>query len=152
MLPGRIGPEDPFPIRRATANWVAALDPELRALRRPAFVQLGADPALSTVWTNHGFGLLDFDEACRLDPGLPGWYALRWRGGGYLRQVRLQGQTLEILGQRILDERVDPEAIEIGETSLLQTIRAQLVWVGPDPLAAGWRSQSGFWLPRAACS
>ena len=152
VLTGRIGPEDPFPSWRVATTWVVASDPDMRALRRPAFVQLGADPAISTLWTKLGFGLLDFDEASRADPRLPAWYVLRWRGAGYLRQVRPLGQKLEVLGQKILEAGADPEAIELEEGSLLQTVRARLVWVGPDPMSAGWLAQSGLWLPRAACS
>lgn len=152
MLMGRLGPEDPFPSGRTVASWVFARDPELRALRRPAFVQLGGDPAISPVWTKYGFGLLDFDEASRTEPGVPGWYALRWRGAGYLRQVEVRERELAVLGQRTLDERTDPDVISIGEGSLLQIVRARLAWVGPDPMSAGSLAQAGFWLPRAARS
>lgn len=152
VLPGRIGPEDPFPAWRTVAEWVVARDPEIRTLRRPAFVRLGADAAISPVWENYGFGLLDFDEASRAEPGLPAWYALRWRGAGYVRQVRLQGQRLEVLGQKTLEGSGELEFLEVGEVSLLQTVRARLVWVGRDPMPAGWLPQAGLWLPRAARS
>jgi len=152
VLAGRVGPEEPFPNWRTVASWVVARDPELRILRRPAFVRLAADPSISPVWTRLGYGLLDFDETSRSDPRLPAWYALRWRGAGYLRQLRHRGARLDVLGQRVLDEQVVPESIESGGGSLLQTVRAHLVWVGPDPMAAGWLAQSGVWLPRAALS
>lgn len=146
VLMGRLGPEDSFPSWRTVTDWVVAKDPELRALRRPAFIRLGADPAISAVWSEQGFGLLDFDEACRAEPAEPGWYALRWRGAGYLRQVRLRAQELAVLGQRTLEDRADPETIPVGDGSLLQIVRARLVWVGPDPMSAGWLAQSGRWL------
>lgn len=152
LLVGRLGPDEPFPSWRTVADWVVAKDPAVRALRRPAFIRLGADPAISTVWADQGFGLLDFDETCRTEPAEPSWYALRWRGAGYLRQVRLVAQELSVLGQRTLEERTDPETIAVGEGSLLQIVRARLVWVGPDPLSAGWLAQSGVWLPQAARS
>lgn len=152
VLPGRIGPEDPFPTWRTIAEWVVAREPEIPALRRPAFVRLGSDAAISSVWQNYGFGLLDFDEASRADPKLPDWYALRWRGAGYVRQVRLGGQRLEVLGQKTLEGQSDLEFIEVGEVTLLQTVRARLVWVGRDPLSSGWQPHAGLWLPRAARS
>jgi plasmid maintenance system antidote protein VapI len=152
VLVGKLGPEEPFPNWRATAAWVAARDPELRALRRPAFVQLGADPALPAAWSRFGFGLLDFDESSRSEPGLPGWYALRWRGGGYLRQLRLRDRRLAVLGQRTLEHVQGPEAIDVEAGSMLQIVKARVVWIGPDPMSAGWQAQSGLWLPRAARS
>lgn len=152
VLSGTLGPEDPFPNLRAVSAWVAARDPELRALRRPAFVPLGADPAVPAIWRTFGFGLLDFDEACRTEPGLPGWYALRWRGGGYLRQVRLRDRHLAVLGQRTLEDGEGPEMIDVETGSILQTVKATLVWLGPDPMSAGWQAQLGLWLPRAARS
>lgn len=152
VLMGRIGPSDPFPSWRMAGEWVAARDPELQALRRPAFVKFGADPAIAPEWVRGGFGLLDFDEASRVEPSEQGWYALRWRGAGYLRQVRLRGPELVVLGQRTLEDWVAPETIELSEGALLQIVRARLVWVGPDPKLTGSLAQSGAWLPRTARS
>ena len=152
VLMGRIGPNDPFPSWRMAGEWVIARDPELQALRRPAFVQFGADPAIAPQWVKHGYGLLDFDEASRAEPGEPGWYALRWRGAGYLRQVSRRGDELVVLGQRTLEEWGAPETIALSEGALLQIVRARLVWVGPDPKVASSLAQSGAWLPRAARS
>lgn len=152
LLAGKLGPEDPFPDWRAAAAWVAAKNPELRALRRPAFVPLGADPAVPAVWRRFGYGLLDFDEARRSEPGLPGWYALRWRGGGYVRQVRLRERRLAVLGQWTLEHMEGPESIDVEAGSILQIVKARLVWIGPDPMSAGWQAQLGLWLPRAARS
>ena len=152
ILKGRIGPGDPFPTLQSITQWVVAADPELRSLRRPAFVSLGADPAISFAWVSHRYGLLDFDEAGRATPSLPSWFAVRWRGAGYLRQVRVAGQQMEVLGQRVLGAQSDPETIDIGGGALLQTVRAKLVWVGPDPTASGWLAHRGVWLPRTARS
>jgi len=152
VLMGRIGPDDPFPNWRDVGDWVVAKDPELRALRRPAFVQIGADPAIESQWTKAGYGLVDFDEASRTEPRVPGWHALRWRGAGYLRQVSVRGEDLVVLGQRTLEDRVAPETIALSEGALLQIVRARLLWVGPDPRRAGSLAQTGVWLPRAARS
>lgn len=152
VLAGRLGPSDPFPSWRNLSEWVVAKDPELRDLRRPAFVQLGADPVTPPDWSRRGFGLLDFDEASRMEPVEPGWYALRWRGAGYLRQVRVRARELAVLGQTTWAEPGLPEVIPLTPGSVLQVVRARLAWVGSDPMPLDWLAQSGLWLPRAARS
>jgi hypothetical protein len=150
ILEGRIGPEDPFPNWRAVAGWVKSASRNLSDVQRPAFVRFGRDSALSSDWQNATFGLLDFHESARTNPREPVWYVLRWNGAGLIRQVRMEGSSLIVLGQRTIDHRTEPEALSCLEHSLLQVVRARVVWVGPDPDAAGQFSQRGFWLPRAA--
>lgn len=152
LLCGRLGPGDLFPERRATAEWIRMPESEIRGAMKPALVELSEDPELSWVFPNGRFALLDTDEAGRARPARGGWYALRWRGAGLIRQVRRERGHLRVMGQRTLMQEPWPEQIELGECSMLQVVKGRVDWVGGDPRAAGRLGQAGAWVRPVAAS
>ena len=157
LLAGRLGPEDVFPDPRQVAEWVKAPAHELSSARRPALVELGEDLELARQFAHPTHALLDLDAAARVSPQQSAWYALRWRGAGYLRQVRVEGDSLRVQGQMTLAGASEfaspgPSQIELGEGALLQTVRARVLWVGQDPRGAAVLDQLGERLPAATRS
>lgn len=152
LLSGRLGPRDMFPERGAAVEWIRMPEGEIRGAKRPALVELGDDPELSWVFPHSRYALLDTDETGRSRPARGGWYALRWRGAGLLRQVRREKGRLAVMGQRTLTPEPWPEEIELNASSLLQVVRGRVDWVGGDPRAPGVLAQSGEWVRPVAAS
>lgn len=132
ILHGRLGPDDPFPDWRSVAHWLRASSPLLTRARRPALVECGPDPE-NTLFPAPCFALLDYDDTARLDTSPSSWFALRWRGAGYLRRLRRQPGALLILGQNSPDSPALPHRLELNDASVLHVVRARILWVGPDP-------------------
>ena len=151
LLAGRLGPEDTFPDPRQVAEWVKAPAHELSNARRPALVELSEDLELMGLFAGATHALLDLDEAARLSLQPAAWYALRWRGAGFLRQLRREGEAILVQGQMSLGEvpefsAAGPSRIELGEATPLQTVRARVLWVGQDPRGARVLDQLGVRL------
>jgi hypothetical protein len=132
ILQGRIGPNDPFPDWRAVAEWFRVSSPSLYRVRRPTLAACSPDPELLHL-PIPSFALLEMDEAARLRFPPHAWFLLRWRGAAYLRRLRREPGSLVILGQKSTLASALPPSIQLSEASVLHTVRARLLWVGPDP-------------------
>ncbi len=153
ILSGRLGPHDAFPDWRAVARWVRPSSETWRRGRRPALVEYGPDAELPAPCCGGAFALIEQDESARMHPAPPCWYVLRWRGCGYIRQVRRENDSLQILSQLAFEPSPLPAHIELSEVSLLAVVRARLLWWGANPVEAGDLIQSaGEWLPAPAAS
>ncbi|MBI5280659.1 MAG: hypothetical protein HY858_03175 [Candidatus Solibacter usitatus] len=150
VLEGRLGPTEPFPDWRRVSAWLAVDQDARRRAGRPALVELSGDAELSGPLAGASYALLDLDEAVRVRPRPASWYAIRWRGAGFVRQVRIEGETLVILGQRLLPEADGPSKVELAGGSTLQVVRAAVLWAGADPRYAGFGNQPGWLIPAAS--
>jgi len=90
---------------------------------------------------------MDQDEAVRVRVARNGWYALRWCGAGYLRQIRREGSAISVLGQGCFEASVLPPRIDVSENSLLHVVRARVIWMGGDPRSSDPFTQPEGWLP-----
>jgi hypothetical protein len=77
---------------------------------------------------------------------------LHWGGAGYVRRIRIEANTLSVLGQASLESGVEPGEIPLAGRSLLSVVRARLLWAGPDPRKFDPFSQSGSVFPPATAS
>ena len=145
VLNGRLGPDDPFPDWRSISQWFRASSSLLTHARRPALVECAPDPE-NTLFPSPSFALLDHDDSARLHASPSSWFALRWRGAGYLRRLRRQPGALLILGQNSSDAPSLPHCLELNDASILHVVRARVLWVGPDP-----RLADPFAQPAALC-
>ncbi len=153
LLDGCLGPGSPFPDWRAVAQWIQAPSAAWDHARRPALVRCNPDPDAGLPLRVTRFALIDQDETARLTPAARSWYALRWRGAGYIRQIRRESGSIFVLGQISFEPSELPSVIELDGNSVLHVIRARIVWLGPDPRSADPFAHPGGWLPApAACS
>lgn len=152
VLKGRLSPSDPFPDWRDTAEWLAVRSSLCESVRHAALVEVGPDPALDVPTAFPAFALLAFDENLRahIEPHLR--FALLWRGAGYIRRIRRHGNQILVLGQETFYASTGPTRIELEGASLLQFVRARVLWLGPDPRCADPFPQSGSGLPAATAS
>jgi hypothetical protein len=130
VLAGRIGPGFPIPDPRQPIGWRPLPSAIAIAARRPAIALLGPDPQLAAVFPDAKAAVIDLDEVGRSIPEAPAWYVVRHPSGGLIRQVRLQGRQLEILGQVGLAEAPDRWDLPLGNASILHIVRARLIWAG----------------------
>jgi hypothetical protein len=153
ILAGRLGPQDPFPDWRAVARWIRPGTNCWSRAARPALVEYAPDPELPASWRHGAWALLDGDDAARARPALPCWYALRWRGAGFLRQLRREKDALVILSQGAFAAAALPARIELSEASVLHVVRGRLLWWGDDARGPGDGAHpAGEWLPDPAAS
>lgn len=134
VLHGRPGPEDPYPEARSISHWFRASSPFLCNTRRPCLVECASDPE-NNFFPSPAFALLDLDESARLHTSQSSWFALRWRGAGYIRRIRRHHGALLVLGQASsdFDSLALPHRLELNDASILHVVRARVLWVGPDP-------------------
>jgi hypothetical protein len=142
VLAGRLGPDDPFPDWRAVSEWLRVPASVAAMMRRPGLVECGTDVE-NPQFRAGAFALLEQDESARIAPSPEDWFALRWRGAGYVRRVRRTEGALEVLGQCVDNPAPLPVRVELSDASILHVIRGRLLWVGPDPRQADPFGQSG---------
>jgi len=130
VLRGRIGPGLQLPDSRLPIGWRPLPSAIPITARRPAIALLGPDPHLAAVFPGAKAAVLDLDEVARSRPEAPSWYVVRHPSGGLIRQVRLQGRRLEILGQAGLAEEQIKWDLPLGSASVLHVVRARVVWAG----------------------
>lgn len=131
---GCISPALPFPDLSGGEKWVEVVSGAfLRGLKRPVFVQIMPDAAVAAEFTGVEAGLLELDETERVRLLPTEWYVVRWGGVGYIRQIRKEEGRLVLRGQETLWARSGPTEIPLSEASVLQIVRARLVWTGADP-------------------
>jgi transcriptional regulator with XRE-family HTH domain len=137
VLHGRLGPEDPYPEARSISQWFRASSPILGNARRPCLVECAADRE-NNHFPSPACALLDLDESARLHTSPSSWFALRWRGAGYIRRIRRHHGALLVLGQTSSDPGpcALPHRLELNDASILHVVRARVLWVGPDPRLA----------------
>ncbi|MBI5085589.1 MAG: hypothetical protein HZB13_13435 [Acidobacteria bacterium] len=150
VLEGRLGPNEPFPDWRRISSWLPVNEDACRKVGRPALVELTEDAELGASLGGAAYALLDLDESVRVRLRPATWYALRWRGAGFVRQLRLEHETLVVLGQRLLPESAGPSRVDLAGGSMLQVIRAEVAWAGADPRYAGFGAQPGWLIPAAS--
>jgi len=150
VLPGRLGPSDPFPELRGETRW-RSLPPRACAhVLRPAFVELGSDMDLAREFPGAAFALLDLATDARRRISKQRWYAIRWSGGGWIRRLRLEHESLIVLGQGGLRPFPGPARIELGKTVVEEHVRALVIWIGQDPKFENPLRRSGYLMPPPA--
>lgn len=149
---GQISPYQRFPDLTAADKWVRAPASLLEKVDRPVLTGFLPDPEMAPCFRRATHVLLDLDEKARLAANERCWYALRWGGAGYVRQVRREGGALMVLGQRTWRQVALPDRIPLGDMPALAVIRARVAWCGPDPKSASWTDQAGFSLPMPTLS
>lgn len=130
VLRGRLSARDPFPDAGDVEDWLRIAAAGLHPARRPALVPIQGD--IEEHWPGASMALLDLDEAQRARPAPPSWYAIRWCGGGYIRQVARERTGIRVLGQRSLEPPAAPDLIPVDRMGVLSVVRARVLWVGPD--------------------
>ena len=144
VLRGLLGPGRPFPDTTDAAEWVRVPGQGLAGVSRP--VLAGLDDEQGSLWHGATMALLDLDEGRRACPERLSWYAVRWGGAGFIRQVEYRSGTLRILGQTAFAGPPGPETIAVDRVGVLSVIRARVVWVGPDVRRVEFLRQVGFFL------
>lgn len=145
--PGQVSPYRGFPDLTAAERWVRIPASTVALVERPVLVGFQADPEIAACFRGATHILLDLNERARLAVHEQCWYALRWGGAGYVRQVRRERGVLVILGQRSWRPAAIPDRIPLGDLPTLAMIRARVAWCGPDPKSGCLSDQSGFSLP-----
>jgi len=149
---GQISPFQRFPDLTAAERWVRVPASAVDRVERPVLTGMQADPEMASCFRGATHILLDLNEKARLAVNERCWYALRWGGAGYVRQVRREGGVLVVLGQRTWQQVAIPDRIPLGDLPALAVIRARVAWCGPDPRGASWFGQAGLSLPMPAVS
>lgn len=144
LLKGVLGPSQPFPDATDAAEWLRLPGQALAEVKRPVLV--GLDDEQGGLWHGAMMALLDLDEGGRACPACPSWYAVRWGGAGFIRQVEYQSGILRILGQATFAAPPGPEMIAVDRIGVLSVVRARVLWVGPDVRRVEFLRQVGFFL------
>jgi hypothetical protein len=152
MAAGRISPFERFPELASAADWVAMPSGPISRLARPELTGFEADPEIAPLFGHATHALLDLDERVRLPVRDARWYALRWGGAGYVRQLRRENGTLVVLGQKTWRDSPLPDRIPLGDLPALSIIRGSVEWLGPDPRRAAPILQEGEFLSAATVS
>lgn len=146
LLQGSLGPGQVCPHLGRIEEWIPAPWADRGPAARPALMALAQDSALGSLFSRATHALLDLDEMARLNPSPTHWYLLRVRGAGLLRQVRRDGHTLRVLGQMVMGETGETQALNLTGANILQHVRGRLLWVGSDPRRAAPMDYAGSWL------
>jgi transcriptional regulator with XRE-family HTH domain len=142
VLRGVLGPLRGFPETTDAVEWLRLPFGGLEQVRRPALVSLDEDPVLSPNWR---MAMLELEESERRGALLPGWYAIRWQGRGFLRHASAENGGLRVAGGGGV-----PEPIDFAGTNSLSVVRAKVVWAGPDARKYPIFDQIGVLLGAAA--
>ncbi len=132
VLEGRLGPEDPFPDWRAVREWLSIQSHLLESCYKPALVECGPDSE-NLHFPASSFALVEQEESARMMLNGEHWFAIRWRGVGFIRRLRWESGGLRVLGQTPVGEPSLAPRIELNGGSVLQVVRARVLWVGRDP-------------------
>ena len=146
LLRGTLGPRWPFPEATDAVSWFQMPSLDLAGVRRPALAALGEDEELPGFVSGARMAMIDLDEAGRVNPTEGGWYAVRWGGAGYVRQVRLAGDQLLLSAQRPLLGQTGPASLRIARGGVLSVIRGRVAWTGPDVRNLQPLRQTGVFL------
>lgn len=149
---GRVSPYERFPDVGTAEDWVRLSGATVAAIRMPVIAAFAADPEVEAALGGATHLLLDLNDAARLSVRPGCWYALRWGGAGYVRQLRRESGALVVLGQRCWRPPSLPDRIPLGDLPALSVIRARVEWCGPDLRADAALDRAGFYLPSPAFS
>ena len=150
LLAGLLGPGHPFPELGGNAGWVPLPAHSVSHLRQPVFAELAADSEMAKDFPGATCALLDTALSARLQVRIDAWYAIRWSGGGWLRQLRYEPGRLIVLGQEGLRPAIGPDWIELKGSTADAHIRGLVVWVGGDPRRINPLAHSGYLIPPPA--
>lgn len=152
LVEGRIGQNSRFPDFGRISGWLCSSARICPSARRIFLAALEPDPVLPFPVQDGLHALVALDETLRAAVDPAGWYVLQWGGAGYVRRIRIEANTLSVLGQASLGSGVEPGEIPLAGRSLLSVVRARLLWAGPDPRKFDPFSQSGSVFPPATAS
>ncbi len=152
MARGRISPHERFPDVTEAEDWAKAPAEIISRLGRPVVTGFTPDAEVAAVFGKASHVLLDLDDRARLRLREGCWYAMRWGGAGYVRQLRRESGALVVLGQRAWQSSPLPDRIPLGDLPALAVIRGLVEWYGPDPRMVTAMAQTGFSLPSATFS
>ena len=147
VLPGRLGPSDPFPKLKGENGWRILPPHAVAHVVRPVFAELGSDAELAREFPGATFALLDLSSQARSKISPHSWYAIQWSGGGWIRRLRLERGKLLILGQEGLRPMLGPAWIELGTSRVEEHVRALVIWMGHDPNYVNPLLSSGYLVP-----
>jgi hypothetical protein len=147
VAPGKLSPYERFPDVGAPGDWVRLPESTVAPMQRPVITAFLADPEVEAVFGGATHLLLELADPARLTVFPESWYALRWGGAGFIRQVRRENGALAILGQRGWRPSSLPDRIPLGDLPALSVIRGRVEWCGPDPRALVSVFQTGRFLP-----
>ncbi|MBI4889519.1 MAG: hypothetical protein HY821_02765 [Acidobacteria bacterium] len=146
LLEGRLGPFDAFPDWRCVREWLALQARILEKCYKPALIECAPDPE-NLQFPAAAYALVEQEESARLMLSGEHWFAIRWRGAGFVRQVRWDDGGLHVLGQTPVGEPLLPRHIDLNGGSVLQVVRARVLWMGHDPrLADPFDGPAGVYL------
>jgi hypothetical protein len=144
---GKLSPYDRFPDVGTPGDWVRLPEAIVAAMQRPLVTAFVADLEVETVFGGATHLLLELADPPRVTVYPECWYALRWGGAGFIRQVRRENGALVVLGQRSWRPSSLPDRIPLGDLPALSVIRGRVEWCGPDPRALVSVRQTGRFLP-----
>lgn len=147
VLPGRLGPSDPFPEMKGASGWRPMPLHAVAHVGVPVFAELGSDAELAREFPGATFALLDLSSQARSKISQHSRYAIQWSGGGWIRRVRLEPGKLVVLGQVGLRHLLGPAGIELGTSGVEDHIRAQVIWMGHDPKYVNPLQSGGYLVP-----
>jgi hypothetical protein len=150
VLRGQLSPWHPFPEVTAPAEWLRVQADAVAPWRSLVLAAFLPDDENVSVFAGNSMLLLDLDERERVSLRPEGWYALRWGGAAYVRQVRRETSALCVRGQRSWSASPLPDRIALEGISLLSVIRATVVWAGPDLHTSPLLGQAGKYLAQSA--
>lgn len=147
VLPGRLGPSDPFPEMQGASGWRQLPLHAVAHVARPVFAELGSDAELAREFPGATFALLDLSSQARMKISQHRWYAIQWSSGGWIRRLRLESGRLVVLGQEDLRPMLGPAGIELGTSRVEEHVRALVIWMGHDPKHVNPLLSSGYLVP-----
>jgi transcriptional regulator with XRE-family HTH domain len=150
ILSGLLGPGHPFPELGGDAAWTPLPVRAVAHIVHPVFAELGWDAELARVFPGVSFALMDLSGEARAKIAQDRWYAVKWSGGGWIRQLRLERGRLLVLRQEGLRRALGPDRIDLGASRIEEHVRALIVWLGEDPRHANPLRDSGYLVPPPA--
>lgn len=148
LAEGTLGPGAPWPDLASRPELVSLEAHFLGDTVRPVLVRLSDDPGLEPGWNGGDVALLEPLSPAHGAVENGDWCALRVGGRGFVRQVRMAAGSLVVRRQMaLLREAEDGLDGGVG----LQSVKARVLWVGPDPRGTRTLDQAGF-LKRPATS
>lgn len=136
--PGRISPQAPFPDLGETIDWVVLPADAVVGVRRPLLAWVDLDEPARAAFPIREIALIDTDETARVTIQPGAWYVVRLDGRGYVRQLRREGNRLFLLGQQSIWDEEGGSVLSLDGATLLQFVRARVVWIGADPRRPHW--------------
>jgi hypothetical protein len=109
---------------------------QVASLIEPVVAQLAPDLVLPRAFKPNDYVLLDRNPALRRSPGGGGCWVIAESGVLRARYVKVGGTCIYIADETTLHQPPRWEVISLERRDILEIVRARIVWIGRDLLAA----------------